>query len=117
MKRIDIYDFFKLYDVAVQAVPATASDFAQCDKKAFRHAEVMTKNISTIEHGCQTVHNRRNSQASVDSPTAKKRVEINTANKQASISKYKKEKSKTPLKGQPKDPAGLAQLQALRERS
>ena len=61
MKRVDIYDFFKLYDVGVQATPSISSSSAQCDQKVYRHVEIMTKNISTIEHGCQTVANRKNS--------------------------------------------------------
>lgn len=61
MKKVDIYDFFKLFDVGVQATPAISSSAAQCDHKVYRHVEIMTKNISTIEHGCQTVANRKNS--------------------------------------------------------
>jgi hypothetical protein len=38
MKKVDIYDFFKLYDVGVQAVPSISTNFAQCDKKIFKNA-------------------------------------------------------------------------------
>lgn len=37
MKKVDIYDFFKLFDVAVQAVPTTCSDSAQCDPKIYKN--------------------------------------------------------------------------------
>jgi hypothetical protein len=73
--------------------------------------------MSTIEYGCQTVANRKNSQASVDSPIVKKRVEINPiVNKQPSISKYKKDKNKAQIKGQSKE-GSSAQLQIFKEKS
>lgn len=37
MKKVDIYDFFKLFDVAVQAVPTICSDSAQCDQKIYKN--------------------------------------------------------------------------------
>ena len=66
----------------------------------------MTKNISTIEHGCQTIATRKYSQASIDSSQIKKKVEINASNtvnsnKPINNSKYKPEKTKTPLKTLP----------------
>lgn len=60
----------------------------------------MTNKVSMAEHGCQTVVMRRGSQVSNDSHIVKKKVEINIAlNRQTSnVSKYKKDKAKTPSK-------------------
>lgn len=49
IKRVDIYDFFKLYDVGVQATPLVASLAVQLDRPSLKHAEVMTKNIYTAD--------------------------------------------------------------------
>lgn len=55
MQKVDIYDFFKLYDVGVQATVEIRHGFTQCEVKSFKSAEVMTKNINTVENGCQTL--------------------------------------------------------------
>lgn len=55
MQKVNIYDFFKLYDVGVQATVDIRHDFTQCEVKSFRSAEVMTKNINTVDNGCQTL--------------------------------------------------------------
>lgn len=80
----------------------------------------MTKNISTIEHGCQTIATHKNSQASIDSPTIQKKVEINasntvSANKQLNNSRYKRDKTKTPLKGLP-NKEGIGSPSLMREK-
>jgi len=49
MNKVNIYDYFKLFDVAVQATVNINSTFAQCDHKVYQNAEVMTKNTSTQE--------------------------------------------------------------------
>lgn len=74
MNKVNIYDFFKLYDVAVQVSPQIANNFAQCDKKVYKNADVMTRNISSMEHGCQTMNLKRDSKASIDIITSKKHV-------------------------------------------
>jgi hypothetical protein len=49
MNRVNIYDYFKLTDVAVQATVNVASVYAQCERKLYQNAEVMTKSTSTAE--------------------------------------------------------------------
>lgn len=61
MKKVNIYDFFKLYDVGCQASPSTSSQAVQFDKIPFKNAEVMTKNIYTTDNFCQTFPQRSNS--------------------------------------------------------
>lgn len=55
MKKVDIYDFFKLYDIGVQASAEMKTEYTQIEHKVYRNAEIMTKGINTIEHSCQTV--------------------------------------------------------------
>jgi hypothetical protein len=55
MKKVDIYDFFKLYDYGVQVSAEMKNDYTQSEVKVYRGAEVMTNGTNTIEHGCQTV--------------------------------------------------------------
>lgn len=55
MNKVDIYDFFKLYDVGVQASAEKTSNYSQVEPKVFKNVEVMTRKLKTIEHSCQTV--------------------------------------------------------------
>jgi hypothetical protein len=55
MKKVNIYDFFKLYDVGVQVAPLVASFAVQLDKPFIKNVEVMTKNIYTADNSCQTL--------------------------------------------------------------
>ena len=61
MKMVNIYDFFKLYDVGVQATPLTSSQAVQIDKIPLKNVEVMTKNIYTADNCSQTLPQRNNS--------------------------------------------------------
>ena len=61
MKKVNIYDFFKLYDVGVQATPSVFSQAVQLDKLLLKNVEVMTKNIYTADNFCQTLPQRNNS--------------------------------------------------------
>lgn len=54
MKTVNIYDYFKLFDVGVQATPLTAQKATQNEHKALKDAEVMTHVVRTVEHECQT---------------------------------------------------------------
>lgn len=55
MNKVDIYDFFKLYDIGVQVSAETTNDYTQVDPKVYKNAEIMTRKINIIEHSCQTV--------------------------------------------------------------
>ena len=55
MKKVNIYDFFKLYDVSVQTTVSTNSLACQSELVAMKNAEIMTKAVSTTDYGCQTV--------------------------------------------------------------
>lgn len=75
MKTVNIYDFFKLYDVGVQASPAVASLAVQLDRPTLKNAEVMTKNNYTADNYCQTLPQRSDSTEISAAPrTAKKHV-------------------------------------------
>jgi len=65
MKQVDIYDFFRLYDVAVQAVPEITNTETQVQPKQYTNVEVMTRNMSTMEHGVQTMPMKHDSKASI----------------------------------------------------
>ena len=48
MKKVDIYDFFKLYDYGVQVSAEMKNDYTQSEVKVYRGAEVMTNGTNTI---------------------------------------------------------------------
>ena len=55
MKKVDIYDFFKLYDFGVQVSAEKTSNYSQVEPTVYKNVEVMTRKFKTIEHSCQTV--------------------------------------------------------------
>lgn len=55
MNKVDIYDFFKLYDIGVQATVSVTTNSCQSQIKTFKNMEVMVRGPNLKENGCQTV--------------------------------------------------------------
>ena len=54
MRNVNIYDYFKLFDVGVQFTPPTQSLACQSEEIPRQNAEVMTKMVKLMDNGCQT---------------------------------------------------------------
>jgi hypothetical protein len=48
MNKVDIFDFFKLYDIGVQVSAEMTNDSTQVDHKIYKNAEIMTRKINNI---------------------------------------------------------------------
>ena len=54
MNKVDIYDFFKLYDIGIQATVNMNTTACQSTINSYENMEVMTRGPNTRENGCQT---------------------------------------------------------------
>ena len=58
VRNVNIYDFFKLYDMGVQVSPNITATACQSEQLAHKHADTMTKMCVTVDHSCQTASNK-----------------------------------------------------------
>ena len=65
MEKVDIFDFFKPYDVGIQATVEMTNDSCQGEVKTYKSTEMMTRAAHMVEHGCQTA-SRNESIHSID---------------------------------------------------
>lgn len=65
IRNVNIYDFFKLFDVGVQVNPEFAAIGCQSEQLTVMSTETMTKVCYTVDHSCQTTSNRKDEEEDV----------------------------------------------------